>query len=55
MSAKKSQRRAQMKGTEEEIGAYAGLPGLFSRVKIFKAFRIYHGNPLIIMAGQRNL
>ena len=28
---------------------------LFSRVKIFKAFRIYHGNPLIIMAGQRNL
>ena len=27
MSAKKSQRRAQMKGTEEEIGAYAGLPG----------------------------
>jgi len=40
-----------MKGTEEEIGAYAGLPGLFSRVKIFKAFRIYHGNPLIIMAG----
>nr|DAD95672.1 MAG TPA: hypothetical protein [Siphoviridae sp. ctQU013] len=28
---------------------------LFSRAKIFKAFRIYHGNPLIIMAGQRNL
>lgn len=27
MPAKKSQRRAQMKGTEEEIGAYAGLPG----------------------------
>lgn len=27
MSALKSQRRAQMKGTEEETGAYAGLPG----------------------------
>lgn len=27
MSALKSQRRAQMKGTEEEIGTYAGLPG----------------------------
>lgn len=27
MAAQKSQRRAQMKGTEEEIGTYAGLPG----------------------------
>ena len=45
----------QSVGNVLRIFCFERLIQIFSRVKIFKAFRIYHGNPLIIMAGQRNL